>query len=407
MTADAIGLISQGDGARLGACTGEIMAASGSEAGDLRAGSYRLTQLEAVRGIASLVVVFHHFALGFVPAIRLRFPDGIAGTPLFCLINGSAAVTLFFVLSGFVLTRRYFDRGRAGGELAIAAAKRMPRLWVPATASAILAWLVISLDLTWNVEAARSTGSDWLRLYANAGFPAVYRPDFATVMGQSVTLFFHPANPGLVNTNLWTMYFELFGSMLCFAIVWLLLAMEARRWWPVVPAGMTVLALIAVLGAAALPFLLGACLARFYRHGGLSLSKIGGIGLMLAGLALCGMDGFVPENIGAVIILLAVLACPSLARGLSGRFGNFLGRYSFPVYLVHLTVILSASSFVFVKLNDRGWDEALVLLGTGVVTLVLTFLAAWPFVALEDWWVPKLNRIAGIVQRGLSPSRPA
>ncbi|WP_285016931.1 hypothetical protein [Novosphingobium sp. fls2-241-R2A-195] len=52
---------------------------------------------------------------------------------------------------------------------------------------------------------------------------------------------------------------------------------------------------------------------------------------------------------------------------------------------------------MFVKLNDRGWDEALVLLGTGVVTLVLTFLAAWPFVALEDWWVPKLNRIAGIV----------
>lgn len=383
------------------------MTASAGEAGDLHTGKHRLTQLEAVRGIASLVVVLHHFALGFAPGIRLRFPDGIAGTPLFCLVNGSAAVTLFFVLSGFVLTRRYFDRGRAGGELAIAAAKRMPRLWVPTTASAILAWLVFSLDLTWNVEAARSTGSDWLRLYANAGFPAVYHPDIAMVMEQSVTLFFHPANPGLVNTNLWTMYFELFGSMLCFAIVWLLLTMDARRWWSAVPAGITVLALIAVLGAAALPFLLGACLARFYRHDRLSLSMIAGIGLALAGLALCGMDGFVAENLGSVTILFAVLACPSLARGLSGRFGSFLGRYSFPLYLVHLTVILSASSFVFVKLIDTGVDKALVLLGTGAVTLALTFLVAAPFVALEEWWVPTLNRVAGVVQRRFSPSRPA
>jgi peptidoglycan/LPS O-acetylase OafA/YrhL len=70
-----------------------------------------------VRGIAAGVVLVHHFLLEFLPHLHGRnFPDdpiALVRTPLFALINGSAAVAVFFVLSGFVLTVRAFEDGRA------------------------------------------------------------------------------------------------------------------------------------------------------------------------------------------------------------------------------------------------------------------------------------------------------
>jgi hypothetical protein len=52
--------------------------------------------LEAIRGVAALVVVVWHTCLGFFP----QFISSWQATPLFVFMNGNAAVQLFFVLSG-------------------------------------------------------------------------------------------------------------------------------------------------------------------------------------------------------------------------------------------------------------------------------------------------------------------
>ncbi|MEH7180542.1 acyltransferase family protein [Neobacillus vireti] len=62
--------------------------------------SNRIEQLDSVRGLASLTVFFHHiYLVAAVPFVPFLFNY----TPLRVLINGHAAVILFFVLSGFVL----------------------------------------------------------------------------------------------------------------------------------------------------------------------------------------------------------------------------------------------------------------------------------------------------------------
>ena len=81
----------------------------------------RLTELDALRGIAALLVLAHH-ALQLLP--RVDHPD-IPGvgflrytltelTPLRILETGRGAVLFFFVLSGYVLTRALLRNGSPG-----------------------------------------------------------------------------------------------------------------------------------------------------------------------------------------------------------------------------------------------------------------------------------------------------
>ena len=58
----------------------------------------RLPHLDSVRGLAALFVFNVHYAGGFgTPLFALR------ETPLSILIDGKAAISMFFVLSGMVL----------------------------------------------------------------------------------------------------------------------------------------------------------------------------------------------------------------------------------------------------------------------------------------------------------------
>src|SRR3954452_14928711 len=95
-----------------------------------------LVELEALRGIAAIIVLVHHFMLGFTPRFHgLLYPDqplSLLGTPVFALINGSAAVVIFFVLSGFVLTVGLFKSRSLRGAL-ISTVKRWPRLAITVT----------------------------------------------------------------------------------------------------------------------------------------------------------------------------------------------------------------------------------------------------------------------------------
>src|SRR5438128_873511 len=116
----------------------------------------KLIELEALRGIAAMMVLLHHFLLVVAPRLHGRqFPDdpiALVRTPLYALVNGTAAVSIFFVLSGFVLTFRAMEKGDWRPLLA-GAFKRWPRL-VPLVAmvnalSALFVMLGLYQDRSW------------------------------------------------------------------------------------------------------------------------------------------------------------------------------------------------------------------------------------------------------------------
>jgi peptidoglycan/LPS O-acetylase OafA/YrhL len=70
----------------------------------------KMEHLEAAQGLASIVVVFHHFFLAFL----LREKAELENTPHYFWVNGEAAVNFFFVLSGFGDVARTSNRGPLG-----------------------------------------------------------------------------------------------------------------------------------------------------------------------------------------------------------------------------------------------------------------------------------------------------
>jgi len=87
----------------------------------------------------------------------------------------------------------------------------------------------------------------------------------------------------------------------------------------------------------------------------------------------------------SVILIIGLMAMPEASRPLTGGVGTVLGEISFPLYLVHTLVILSVGSHAYIKLG---------LVGAASVTCLACFCALVPFVYLERWWVPLVNRWA-------------
>ena len=135
--------------------------------------SRKIAPLESMRGIAAFVVFLFHFLLGFAPQFHgqeaaTAIPGGnLIGTPFFFLINGHAAVTFFFVLSGFVLSYRYFNKGSNDGLLD-SVIKRWPRLFPIALISTLISWIMIHYGLYSYTEAAQATHSQWMSRFANS-----------------------------------------------------------------------------------------------------------------------------------------------------------------------------------------------------------------------------------------------
>lgn len=98
----------------------------------------RYAELDALRGIAALMVVFFHFTMGR-PEAAFGFRLGITG------------VDLFFVISGFVITMSIGRVGRAADFVINRASRLYPAYWAAATftfALIIGRSLVVKGDLT-------------------------------------------------------------------------------------------------------------------------------------------------------------------------------------------------------------------------------------------------------------------
>jgi peptidoglycan/LPS O-acetylase OafA/YrhL len=384
----------------------------------LKVGRSKLVELEALRGVAAMMVVFHHFLLVIAPRLHGRnFPDdpiALVRTPLFALVNGTAAVAIFFVLSGFVLTFRAMEN-RDWRGLLVGALKRWPRL-VPLVAtvnvlSAILLMLGLYQDRTWFGTSAFKQGT---------GISAVRS---ALAEGMFSTFFDGSAN---FNSVLWTMHYELFGNFAAYATAVVLIFQKSFA--RAMAMGAIALLLTATMTGKggfyyAMP-IAGVLVARIHVERDSIASALDfmnpwrvPIAFGAAGLAvvLCGYDGYskpvgfyafmahfewsdtepLVHGIAAVVILVLVLFCGPLRRCLAGPTAALVGRLSFPVYLVHLPILLGLVSPIHSSLAAR-FGNAVAAPAALLLLVTVTLAAAYPLAHLDEWWVWKLNDIASL-----------
>lgn len=363
--------------------------------------------LEAVRGAAAFVVFIWHFFLAFDAAFLFDPAEGLVGTPLFAFFHGTAAVDLFFVLSGFVLTRRYFESG-ADDLLITGAAKRWFRLMPVVLISVLLSWVCFRMGWYAYGDAAGLSHSAWLAACGGSREPPV-DASFFSALWQG---FFDAIIRGeaTFNSNLWTLHIEFWGSLLAFGFAW-----AVRRAFSE-PALVWMLCLIVGVVASYvdlhyLAFVVGTLLAA-YAPRLRPLKPLVGAALLLAALMLFGYraplgfyDFLMPiavfprDNLytlfsiaASVCLILACIGWPALNKSMQSAFARFLGQISFPLYALQIVMIASLGSAVFVAVGPNNPFEAKLI--TALALFPATIVLAYGLSLFDAWWVRRLNRFA-------------
>lgn len=303
----------------------------------------RIEALDGLRGIAALVVVFHHCALA-LPAVREQIEATYILRPL---VAGPQAVYVFFVLSGLVLYPVVADAGLAAypGYLA----RRIGRLYPP-----LAAIILISAAMLLLIQPTPPPGLS--RWYVMESWHDHLSP--ALLAGHLLLL--DPLHDHQLDNAMWSLIPEI-----RIALVFPLLAVAARR------AGWTTLAITFALGMAGpyIPrpwpvlhqvdllatlqyvylFVAGAILA-VHRQAlctwGRSVAAFDiAPAACLAALILLsagpGLDPTPPMALGATLLVATCLVSPRVHGWLTRPIFLWLGRISYSLYLVHLPVMLS------------------------------------------------------------------
>jgi peptidoglycan/LPS O-acetylase OafA/YrhL len=345
----------------------------------------RLEWVDSLRGLAALAVLFFHLEeLAAAPPGFAAFLD----LPIISIIqDGRTAVTMFFVLSGFVLALPYARPRSDGAYRQLRAGsfylRRIARIWLP--------WLIVfaasalaKATLFREYPCPISAEDKWLQKFFWQ-IPLTW-PQF---LGQLI--YAVPDQRLELVPQDWSLRIEMIGSFLMPIILFLV-----RR---------NVLALIGAQAAAMViyrdsylyvPFLLGVILARYSVEFSQPIKKLGIAGkwtLLAVGLLLYNIRYLVPgevhfrdrwmwctATIGCALILLTAMGSNRIrSLFLEKPFILFIGRISYSLYLLHFLVIL-----LFIPLwawfcYRIGWDNRdFVYFSSFILSFILSILIAIP-----------------------------
>ncbi|TID27879.1 hypothetical protein E6O75_ATG00646 [Venturia nashicola] len=187
---------------------------------DITPKTFTTQYLDGVRGLASFIVFIFHFTHLLFPSTNSGFIIGSNNTSIWQLpmirfaYSGAAMVSVFFIVSGYVLTHRYIQKMYTRDYLSLYTSltsltfRRALRLFLPSLASCILAFICASVGIVVppkNIHKQPFTH----------GLPALL---------QYIDLESNPWTwdsymDGFYNPQLWSIALEYRGSMVVFLCV--------------------------------------------------------------------------------------------------------------------------------------------------------------------------------------------
>jgi peptidoglycan/LPS O-acetylase OafA/YrhL len=338
--------------------------------------SGRVTQLDAIRGIAAVTVVCHHWW-----AISQFHPPLWIFRPLFL---GREAVILFFVLSGYVLSLPIWNnRQLPYPEYLI---RRIFRIYIPFVFALALSALGCKIFYSTHLPLTSFYETTW------------QTPLTAGLFARELLM----PPKSVLNGAIWSLRYEMEVSIL-FPLLCALLLRTGRYGWLILCILLRIADWSLVHGYLGGPNLAAINLARFFYFSiffiiGATLARertalsrlVSRIlkpalwALFLVALALyCNTvfaytsvptsDFFTMLGSAAVIILVQD---PRLTLGLNSAIPQYLGRISYSMYLVHYTVLFALFDLAYPKIS---------ILGLAILSAIATLIVSHLFcIFLEE-----------------------
>lgn len=376
-----------------------------------------------------MIVVVVHFMSAFLPFVI--FGDQPNSTshlpaleawffypPMGLLIAGQLAVSLFFILSGYVLSYRFLGQPVSLAKTLEMTAKRPIRLGG-------LVWFSMSLyALFWymgwfhNAAAADITGSHkWLSLWWQGDMD---------VAGFFKDLFTQSFSQGTVYNNpLWTIGFELYGSLLVFAFLLIFSRFKYRL-------GVLLLMVVLFYDSMLVGFWLGVILADLNQQPAISWPRqlqsprIQSLLIWTMTILFLWLSAFpfylpleltnqtnyafLPDGfnfglgypmVAALLGFILVLISRTYQQILCAKTFQYLGHISYAIYVMHVFVIGTFASWLFVHLQPvlgYPWSLFLVFFSGVLLSILLAhWVTKWvdgPAIKTAQWVGYKVNSMA-------------
>jgi peptidoglycan/LPS O-acetylase OafA/YrhL len=349
-----------------------------------------IPELQSIRGIAALVVVVGHCISYYATPDWWMFAKAVANT--------KAAVTIFFILSGFVLTFSLQRRPINLINLAVYYLKRFFRIYPALLVASCVALAYVSA-LHYDIDVPNE--SRWLseRFKAERFAPLHIITSF---LGISAYLI----------PPVWTICVEILASILLPGLAFLLIRSLPAFWSVII--GLVLLSIVSGgrffyhLDMYLMDFAVGASMVvvspeplRRLRQRGLPLGLLvaGAAVLLLFGRAVSGVDLHnhwihLYESGLSAFIIFCFARVGLQVRWLRHDTAVWLGDISYSVYLLHFTVLC-----VLAKLFAVLMPEVLVTIGgvwAGLLLCLVSFLVVIPL----SGWMYRRVELAGIALGG-------
>ncbi|MBO5891499.1 MAG: acyltransferase [Oscillospiraceae bacterium] len=347
----------------------------------------RIDWVDGLKGIACILMFCHHFALIFFPATfygqwvstRLYGIDTrLAQSPLGVFLNGNFLLAVFCMLSALVLSLQILrkpDPARLGAVVA----KRYFRLMPPLFGVGLVVWAFLRYGLFTHAGVVEATGSPWADLYYQGTM------SFRQFLEAALVKVWFYGDESL-STAFWMLSRLFYGSFLSILLSTVAWKYPKRAWILYVVVAALLFDQSELLLAFALGTLLAWMLVREIR-----LPKFASPVAVLLGLVLGGYpSGIGASNfyrffrgltfidwhiLGAFVMILGILSWEGAQKCLSWRLFTWLGKISYSVYLIHIPLLFSLSTGVFLWTEGKLGYLGSVAVSFGVSLVTLTALS--------------------------------
>lgn len=348
--------------------------------------------LEGIRVIACIGVFLCHFRGAFLPD---RIIGIIDYTPLKIMTAGYPMVRIMFVLSGFVISYKYF-KNQKYDDVVIDVVKRWFRLFPGILVANVIVCMMMKGGLFFNGEAAQLSGSqDFLGIF-NQFTPNL----FHAIKEGLFTIYLNGANGYIA--PLWTMTYEFLGSILILAAISVFKGSPLRILFYVVELGF--------FKSYYNYLVVGMLICDIYFNAGVNeklkeKQMFNNIVCFMAAFVICmiQLDDTNKEirviyGVSLIVFFMTLLNSKWAEKTMGCSFVVSLGKISFPIYILHWPIIESFSSWYYIKgikLCGGGYEGTIIISDFILTAFIILFMAK-----LYDKYVISLGMISNEFWKG-------